>query len=144
MAFGFGVSAGGAESVEAGVDGVDAIGGPSGLSLRELRRNMQIVFQDSDASLNPRLPVEDSIAYGPRVHGTRKADAKKLARDLLHRVGLEPELYGTRYPIDEQFLAALEHGIPDSAGMALGFDRLVMLLAGADHIEEVLWAPVAG
>ena len=32
---------------------------------------MQIVFQDSDASLNPRLPVEESIAYGPRVHGMR-------------------------------------------------------------------------
>ena len=56
---------------------------------------------------------------------------------------LKERLYGTRYPIDEQFLAALEHGIPDSAGMALGFDRLVMLLAGADHIEDVLWAPVA-
>jgi peptide/nickel transport system ATP-binding protein len=76
----------------------DPIGGPSGLPLHELRRNMQIVFQDSDASLNPRLPVEDSIAYGPRVHGTRKAEAKKLARDLLQRVGLRPELFGTRYP----------------------------------------------
>ena len=80
----------------------DPIGGPSGLSLRELRRNVQIVFQDSDASLNPRLPVEDSIAYGPRVHGMRKADAKTLARDLLQRVGLQPELFGratrTRFP----------------------------------------------
>jgi lysyl-tRNA synthetase class 2 len=57
---------------------------------------------------------------------------------------LKERLYGMRYPIDEQFLAALEHGIPDSAGMALGFDRLVMLLAGATHIEDVLWAPVAG
>jgi len=76
----------------------DPIGGPSGLSLRELRRNMQIVFQDSDASLNPRLAVEDSIAYGPRVHGMRKAKAKSLARDLLQRVGLKPELFGMRYP----------------------------------------------
>ncbi len=76
----------------------DPIGGPQGLSLRELRRNMQIVFQDSDASLNPRLPIEDSIAYGPRVHGMRKAAAKKLAHELLQRVGLRPELFGTRYP----------------------------------------------
>jgi peptide/nickel transport system ATP-binding protein len=76
----------------------DPIGGPSGLSLRELRRNMQIVFQDSDASLNPRLAVEDSIAYGPRVHGMRKSKAKSLARDLLQRVGLKPELFGMRYP----------------------------------------------
>lgn len=48
------------------------------------------------------------------------------------------------YPVDEDFLAALENGIPDCAGIALGFDRLVMLAAGADRIEDVLWAPVAG
>jgi peptide/nickel transport system ATP-binding protein len=76
----------------------DPIGGLHGLSLRELRRNMQIVFQDSDASLNPRLPVEDSIAYGPRVHGMRKSEARKLAHDLLRRAGLRPELFGARYP----------------------------------------------
>jgi lysyl-tRNA synthetase class 2 len=53
------------------------------------------------------------------------------------------QLYGERYPIDEDFLAALEI-FPESSGIALGFDRLVMLITGADHIETVLWAPVAG
>ena len=47
------------------------------------------------------------------------------------------------YPVDEEFLAALESGIPDCAGIALGFYRLVMLATGADRIDDVLWAPVA-
>jgi elongation factor P--(R)-beta-lysine ligase len=52
-------------------------------------------------------------------------------------------LYGAAYPVDEDFLMALEHGMPECAGIALGFDRLVMLATGAAHIEDVLWAPVA-
>jgi lysyl-tRNA synthetase class 2 len=71
-------------------------------------------------------------------------DAAEQRRRFTADMDLKEQLYGTRYPIDEQFLAALEHGMPDSAGIALGFDRLVMLLAGAEHIEDVLWAPVAG
>jgi elongation factor P--(R)-beta-lysine ligase len=51
-------------------------------------------------------------------------------------------LHGESYPIDEDFLAALEYGMPQAAGIALGFDRLVMLATGAQHIEDVLWAPV--
>jgi lysyl-tRNA synthetase class 2 len=51
-------------------------------------------------------------------------------------------LYGVRWPVDADFLAALEHGLPDCAGIALGFDRLVMLASGAQHIEDVLWLPV--
>ena len=50
-------------------------------------------------------------------------------------------LYGERYPIDEDFLAALAH-MPEASGAALGFDRLVMLATGADRIEQVLWTPV--
>ena len=50
---------------------------------------------------------------------------------------------GEAYPIDEDFLAALEHGMPAAAGIALGVDRLVMLATGAEDIAQVLWAPVA-
>jgi lysyl-tRNA synthetase class 2 len=52
-------------------------------------------------------------------------------------------LYGERYPIDEDLLASLPL-IPDTSGVALGFDRLVMLATGAPRIEDVLWVPVAG
>lgn len=48
--------------------------------------------------------------------------------------------YGERYPIDEDFLAALAH-MPEASGVALGFDRLVMLAAGARRIDDVLWTP---
>jgi len=58
------------------------------------------------------------------------AMAEKLAR------------YGEAYPIDRDFLAALEI-MPEASGVALGFDRLVMLAAGAERIEQVLWTPVA-
>lgn len=52
-------------------------------------------------------------------------------------------LYGERYPIDEDLLASLPL-MPDTSGVALGFDRLVMLATGAPRIEDVLWVPVAG
>ncbi len=51
-------------------------------------------------------------------------------------------LYGEAYPIDEAFLASLAH-MPPASGAALGFDRLVMLATGAEHIEQVLWTPLA-
>jgi lysyl-tRNA synthetase class 2 len=51
-------------------------------------------------------------------------------------------VYGERYPLDEDFLAALAI-MPQASGSALGFDRLVMLATGATRIEDVIWAPVA-
>jgi elongation factor P--(R)-beta-lysine ligase len=50
-------------------------------------------------------------------------------------------LHGERYPLDEDFLAALA-SMPPASGVALGFDRLVMLLTGAQRIEQVIWTPV--
>jgi lysyl-tRNA synthetase class 2 len=51
-------------------------------------------------------------------------------------------IYGERYPIDEDFLDALAI-MPQASGVALGFDRLVMLATGAVKIEDVIWTPVA-
>ena len=50
-------------------------------------------------------------------------------------------VYSERYPLDEDFLAAL-HQMPPASGIALGFDRLVMLATGAELIEQVLWTPL--
>ncbi|SOB93063.1 lysyl-tRNA synthetase class 2 [Rhodobacter sp. JA431] len=52
------------------------------------------------------------------------------------------QLYGERYPIDEDFLAALAH-MPAASGIALGFDRLVMLATSAPRIDDVIWTPVS-
>ncbi|MOA48223.1 Elongation factor P--(R)-beta-lysine ligase [compost metagenome] len=51
-------------------------------------------------------------------------------------------VYGETYPLDEDFLSALAI-MPEASGIALGFDRLVMLATGATRIDQVLWAPVA-
>jgi lysyl-tRNA synthetase class 2 len=51
-------------------------------------------------------------------------------------------IHGERYPIDEDFLDALAH-MPDASGIALGFDRVVMLATGAERIDQVVWTPVA-
>ncbi|MCW8174645.1 ATP-binding cassette domain-containing protein [Verminephrobacter aporrectodeae subsp. tuberculatae] len=72
--------------------------GSRDLPLAEFRRQVQMVFQDSYASLNPRLTVEDSIAFGPRVHGVARRAAVQRAHDLLARVGLEPQRFAERYP----------------------------------------------
>ena len=72
--------------------------GTRDLPLKAFRRQVQMVFQDSYASLNPRLTVEDSIAFGPQVHGVARSEAVRRARDLLGRVGLLPQRFAERYP----------------------------------------------
>ena len=52
-------------------------------------------------------------------------------------------LYGPAWGTDDDFLAALRFGMPQASGIALGFDRLAMLAAGATRIEQVLWLPPA-
>jgi len=70
-------------------------------------------------------------------------DAAEQRRRFTADQALQRALYGDAHPLDEEFLAALAHGLPDSVGIALGVDRLIMLLADAPRIDDVLWAPVA-
>jgi peptide/nickel transport system ATP-binding protein len=72
--------------------------GSHDMPLKAFHRQVQMVFQDSYASLNPRLTMEDSIAFGPMVHGVGAAEAHARAHDLLARVGLEPARFAARYP----------------------------------------------
>jgi peptide/nickel transport system ATP-binding protein len=74
-----------------------AVVGSRDLPLKEFRRQVQMVFQDSYASLNPRLTIEDSIAFGPQVHGVSKQESLNRAHDLLERVGLAPARFAARY-----------------------------------------------
>ena len=68
-------------------------------------------------------------------------DAAEQRRRFEAEMDLKQQRYGERYPIDEELLAALAI-MPPAAGVALGFDRLVMLATGATTIDQVQWAPV--
>jgi lysyl-tRNA synthetase class 2 len=69
-------------------------------------------------------------------------DAIEQRRRFETEMAERQKIYGEAYPIDPEFLEALET-MPEASGIALGFDRLVMLAGGADHIEQVIWTPVA-
>ena len=70
-------------------------------------------------------------------------DPQEQRRRFAAEMEEKQRIYGEAYPLDEDFLQALAI-MPEASGVALGFDRLVMLATGAQRIEQVLWAPVAG
>lgn len=79
--------------------------------------------------------VELGNAFGELTDVTEQRARFKTAMDEKQR------LHGERYPVDEDFMAALAQ-MPPACGIALGFDRLVMLASGAERIEQVIWTPV--
>ncbi len=68
-------------------------------------------------------------------------DAAEQRTRFEHDVAERHRLYGEGWESDEDFLRALEHGMPPTSGIALGFDRLAMLATGATDIAQVLWLP---
>ena len=74
------------------------VGHKHDISVSVLRRHMQMVFQDSYSSLNPRLSVEETIAFGPRVHGVKRTEARERAHHLLDQVGLDPGRFARCFP----------------------------------------------
>ncbi|MDR3538638.1 MAG: EF-P lysine aminoacylase EpmA [Acetobacteraceae bacterium] len=116
----------------------------------------------AQAALARRDPADPRVAerFELFVCGLELANAfveltdpiEQRARFLTDRASRQA-LYGTKeptpggairsqdWPMDEDFLAALAHGMPPAAGIALGFDRLAMIDSGADRIGQVLWLP---
>ncbi|MGE0282231.1 MAG: EF-P lysine aminoacylase EpmA [Rhizobiaceae bacterium] len=79
--------------------------------------------------------VELANAFGELTDAAEQRRRFNLEMDEKERV------YGERYPLDEDFLAALGN-MPEASGIALGFDRLVMLATGANRIDDVIWTPM--
>src|SRR2546425_11555751 len=74
------------------------VGSAGRARLKRLRRDMQLVFQDPHASLNPRMTIEDAGAFGLTVHGTWRREARARAWRLPDSYGLDPRPYGRRHP----------------------------------------------
>jgi lysyl-tRNA synthetase class 2 len=70
-------------------------------------------------------------------------DAAEQRRRFESAMDEKARRYGERYPLDEDFLAAVAQ-MPQASGVALGFDRLVMLASGALRIDQVVWTPQSG
>jgi lysyl-tRNA synthetase class 2 len=80
--------------------------------------------------------VELANAFGELTDVTEQRMRFEIAMAEKQRI------HGERYPLDEDFMAALAD-MPRASGIALGFDRLVMLATGAERIDQVMWTPVA-
>jgi oligopeptide/dipeptide ABC transporter ATP-binding protein len=78
------------------LDGIDLLSADRS-TLRRLRREIQMVFQDPYASLNPRMPIREIIAEPLQIQRASKAEIRSRVGDLLSLVGLLPE-HGNRYP----------------------------------------------
>jgi lysyl-tRNA synthetase class 2 len=70
-------------------------------------------------------------------------DAGEQRRRFIEAMDEKQRRYGERYPLDEEFLDAVAL-MPQASGIALGFDRLVMLASGALRIDQVVWTPPSG
>ena len=137
--------------------------GWSDLFSRLLVAKVEPRLGDGRACLLDRYPVSEAALARPCADDPRVAerfelyacgvelangfgeltDAAEQRRRFEEEMDEKERVHGERYPLDEDFLAALAQ-MPPASGIAMGFDRLVMLATGAPRIDLVQWVPVAG
>ena len=107
-------------------------------------------YPAAEAALARKVPGDARVAERFEVYacGVELAngfgeltDAGEQRRRFQAEMAEKERVYGESYPLDEDFLAALSI-MPPAAGIAMGFDRVVMLAAGAPRIDDVMWTPV--
>ena len=150
------VSPAAAGTVTATVDGrkitanVDPATGTATLPLvfpREGEYSVPVEFTPADPRAALRFElfvagVELANAFDELTDAAEQRE--RFGRDVAERRRLYGAEEGEDWGVDEDFLRALEHGMPAGSGIALGFDRLAMLASGARRIEDVLWLPFPG
>ncbi len=107
-------------------------------------------YPAAEAALARKVPGDARVAERFEVYACGVELANGFgeltdAEEQRRRFGLEMDekerVYGERYPLDEEFLEALKI-MPPASGIAMGFDRVLMLATGAPRIEDVMWVPV--
>jgi lysyl-tRNA synthetase class 2 len=107
-------------------------------------------YPSAEAALARKVPGDARVAERFEVYacGVELAngfgeltDAGEQRRRFEAEMAEKARVYGESYPLDEDFLAALAL-MPPAAGIAMGFDRVVMLATGAPRIDDVMWTPV--
>lgn len=114
------------------------------------RLTMLCEYPASEAALARRKPGDARVSERFEMYacGVELAngfgeltDAAEQRRRFIAEMDEKERVHGERYPLDEDFLAALSI-MPEASGVALGFDRLVVLATGARSIADVLWTPM--
>jgi lysyl-tRNA synthetase class 2 len=107
-------------------------------------------YPSAEAALARKVPGDARVAERFEVYacGVELAngfgeltDPAEQRRRFEAEMDEKARVYGERYPLDEDFLAALAL-MPPASGIAMGFDRVVMLATGAPRIDDVIWTPV--